>query len=64
MLLSILILSEVGGWVLLRSLAFNPGLCNGLIIYIGAVTRLADLSTLVDEEIFSNAEANPSGYLV
>mgnify|MGYP001023623475 CR=1 FL=1 len=64
MLRKILILSEIGGCVLVQSESFMPALCKGLTIYIGAVTLLADARGMVFCEIFSRADASPSGYLV
>jgi len=61
---SIRILSEIGGWVLVRSLATMSRLRKGLMMYIGAVAWLADLSWTVEVAIFSSADASPSGYLV
>jgi hypothetical protein len=58
------ILSDIGGWVLVRSLAFMPFLRKGLTIYIGAVALLADFNCPVEAPSFSRAEASPSGYLV
>ena len=56
--------SEIGGWVLLRSLAALPFLRKGLMMYIGAEDWLADFTGAVEAASFSSAEASPSGYLV
>ena len=56
--------SDIGGWVLVRSLAAIPRLRKGLIMYIGAVALLADFSWSVEAANFPSAEARPSGYLV
>ncbi len=61
---SMCIRSDIGGWVLARSLAAIPCFRNGLTINIGAVALLADFSSSVEAANFSKAEANPSGYLV
>ena len=60
----ICIRSEIGGWVLLRSLAALPFLRKGLMMYIGAEDLFADFTGTVEAVSFSSAEANPSGYLV
>ena len=56
--------SEIGGWVLVRSLAALPFLRKGLMMYIGAEDLLADFTGAVEAASFSSAEASPSGYLV
>ena len=61
MLRNILILSDVGGCVLVKSESFIPFFFKGLMINIGAVTLFADFKSRSVEEIFSSAEANPSG---
>ncbi len=40
--------SDMGGCVLVRSVAGLPSLRNGLMMYIGAVALLADLSGSVE----------------
>ena len=62
--LNIRILSAVEGCVLVRSLSDIPFFLKGLMMYMGAVALLADLSCVSERDNFSSADAKPSGYLV
>ena len=55
---------SVGGCVLNSPTAARPAAYIGLIMYMGAVTRLAVRTGCALLAIFSRAEASPSGYRV